>query len=129
MIFLNNLEMLDLNQVMQRLKHTVVNTRGIPHTWQKGTIFSNKTTENWRFILNTKPAHMALHRGTHSTRSMSTHLTLFVHAIGITCFHISGLMRFYILIFPQGYIQNIPMVFSCMTPKRSFCYRYRTQTL
>ena len=89
--------MLDLNQVMQRLKHTVVNTRGIPHTWQKGTIFSNKTTENWRFILNTKPAHMALHRGTHSTRSMShilqtnrqnltTHLTLFVHAIGITVF-------------------------------------------
>ena len=46
--------MLDLNQVMQRLKHTVVNTRGIPHTWQKGTIFSNKTTENWRFILSTK---------------------------------------------------------------------------
>ena len=38
----------DPDQVMQRLKHTVVNTPGIPHTWQKGTIFSNKTTENWR---------------------------------------------------------------------------------
>ena len=35
----------DPDQVMQRLKHTVVNTPGIPHTWQKGTIFSNKTTE------------------------------------------------------------------------------------
>ena len=70
--------MLDLNQVMQRLKHTVVNTRGIPHTWQKGTIFSNKTTENWRFILSTK---LALHQGIHSTRSMSH-----VHAIGITVF-------------------------------------------
>ena len=35
----------DPDHVMQRLKHTVVNTPGIPHTWQKGTIFSNKTTE------------------------------------------------------------------------------------
>ena len=35
----------DPDHLMQRLKHTVVNTPGIPHTWQKGTIFSNKTTE------------------------------------------------------------------------------------
>ena len=78
--------MSDLNQVRHRLKHTMVNTRGILHTWQKGAIFRNKTTG----VQNCT-------RGIHSTRSMShilqtnrhnltTQLTLFVHAIGITVF-------------------------------------------
>ena len=66
----------DPDQVIQRLKHTVVKTPGILHTWKNGTIFSNKTTENWRTILNIKPAHMALHWGTHSLRSMSQTCTI-----------------------------------------------------
>ena len=61
-ILLNNIfkHLEDLNQVRQRLKHTLIVTQGIPHTWH---------TCNWHYILNTKPAHMTLHQGTYSTQS------------------------------------------------------------